>query len=127
MAGCEWPGSAPDHRVGSALGRLDAFLRGREALLGIPFRDWSKKAACFFRRGCGRAAREVFAQVECRNPLDGAHGGEGNCGVSGKCTSAEELKKIYAGKGVDGSKPVVVYCRIGERSAHSWFVLSEKA
>lgn len=37
----------------------------------------------------------------------------------------EELKKIYAEKGVDGSKPVVVYCRIGERSAHTWFVLAQ--
>lgn len=37
----------------------------------------------------------------------------------------EELRKIYAEKGVDGSRPVIAYCRIGERSAHSWFVLSE--
>lgn len=37
----------------------------------------------------------------------------------------EELKQVYAEKGVDGSQPVVVYCRIGERSAHTWFVLSE--
>ena len=31
--------------------------------------------------------------------------------------------QIYADKGVDGSKPVVTYCRIGERSSHSWFAL----
>lgn len=37
----------------------------------------------------------------------------------------EELKKLYAEAGVDGSKPVVVYCRIGERSSHTWFVLSK--
>lgn len=37
----------------------------------------------------------------------------------------DELRKLYAEKGVDGSRPVVVYCRIGERSAHSWFILSE--
>jgi thiosulfate/3-mercaptopyruvate sulfurtransferase len=36
-----------------------------------------------------------------------------------------ELKKLYAEKGVDGSRPVIAYCRIGERSAHTWFVLSE--
>jgi len=35
-----------------------------------------------------------------------------------------ELKKLYAEAGIDGSKPVIVYCRIGERSSHSWFVLS---
>lgn len=37
----------------------------------------------------------------------------------------EELREIYAAVGVDGSKPVVVYCRIGERASHTWFVLSE--
>jgi thiosulfate/3-mercaptopyruvate sulfurtransferase len=35
----------------------------------------------------------------------------------------DEIRKIYADKGVDGSKPVVTYCRIGERSSHSWFAL----
>lgn len=45
--------------------------------------------------------------------------------ADGTFKSTDELKKIYADKGVDGSQPVVVYCRIGERSAHSWFVLSE--
>jgi thiosulfate/3-mercaptopyruvate sulfurtransferase len=38
---------------------------------------------------------------------------------------AEELRQLYAGVGIDGSAPVIVYCRIGERSAHSWFVLSQ--
>lgn len=35
----------------------------------------------------------------------------------------EEIRRIYAAKGVDGSKPIVTYCRIGERSSHSWFAL----
>ncbi len=35
----------------------------------------------------------------------------------------EQLKKIYAEKGVDGSVPVITYCRIGERSSHTWFAL----
>ena len=35
----------------------------------------------------------------------------------------DEIRRIYAAKGVDGSKPVVTYCRIGERSSHSWFAL----
>lgn len=35
----------------------------------------------------------------------------------------EEIRKIYAAKGIDGSKPVITYCRIGERSSHSWFAL----
>ncbi|MBI3127797.1 MAG: sulfurtransferase [Candidatus Tectomicrobia bacterium] len=35
----------------------------------------------------------------------------------------EELEALYKGKGVTPDKPVVAYCRIGERSSHSWFVL----
>jgi thiosulfate/3-mercaptopyruvate sulfurtransferase len=35
----------------------------------------------------------------------------------------EEIRQIYAGKGVDGTKPIITYCRIGERSSHSWFAL----
>ncbi|MDQ8032611.1 MAG: sulfurtransferase [Bordetella sp.] len=43
----------------------------------------------------------------------------------GTFKSAEELKAIYQAVGVDGSKPVITYCRIGERSSHSWFALSK--
>jgi thiosulfate/3-mercaptopyruvate sulfurtransferase len=35
-----------------------------------------------------------------------------------------ELKQIYSAEGIDGSKPIIVYCRIGERSSHTWFALS---
>ncbi|MEQ4617863.1 MAG: sulfurtransferase [Corticimicrobacter sp.] len=37
----------------------------------------------------------------------------------------EELKAIYEEVGVDGSKPIITYCRIGERSSHSWFALKK--
>jgi len=43
----------------------------------------------------------------------------------GTIKSAEELKKIYADAGIDGSKPIITYCRIGERSSHTWFVLKK--
>jgi thiosulfate/3-mercaptopyruvate sulfurtransferase len=33
------------------------------------------------------------------------------------------LKALYAVQRADGSRPVVTYCRIGERSSHTWFVL----
>jgi thiosulfate/3-mercaptopyruvate sulfurtransferase len=39
--------------------------------------------------------------------------------------SPEELRQLYAGKGVDGKKETIAYCRIGERSAHTWFVLTQ--
>lgn len=41
----------------------------------------------------------------------------------GTFKSADELKAIYQAAGVDGSKPIITYCRIGERSSHSWFAL----
>jgi len=43
----------------------------------------------------------------------------------GTFKSNEELKDIYGGKGVVANKEVIAYCRIGERSAHTWFVLHE--
>jgi thiosulfate/3-mercaptopyruvate sulfurtransferase len=44
----------------------------------------------------------------------------------GTFKSADELRELYEGKGVvDGNDPIIAYCRIGERSAHTWFVLSE--
>jgi thiosulfate/3-mercaptopyruvate sulfurtransferase len=43
----------------------------------------------------------------------------------GRFKPASELEAIYAEAGVDGSKPVITYCRIGERSSHTWFALSK--
>jgi thiosulfate/3-mercaptopyruvate sulfurtransferase len=43
----------------------------------------------------------------------------------GTFKSVEDLKALYAEVGVDGSKPVITYCRIGERSSHTWFALSK--
>ena len=41
----------------------------------------------------------------------------------GRFKSADELRQIYGGKGIDGEGETIAYCRIGERSAHTWFVL----
>jgi thiosulfate/3-mercaptopyruvate sulfurtransferase len=41
----------------------------------------------------------------------------------GTFKSADALKALYDGKGVTGAGEVIAYCRIGERSSHSWFVL----
>ncbi len=43
----------------------------------------------------------------------------------GTFKSADELRALYEGKGVTPDKAVTAYCRIGERSAHTWFVLRE--
>ena len=33
------------------------------------------------------------------------------------------MKKLYESKGINGKDEVIAYCRIGERSSHTWFVL----
>jgi len=43
----------------------------------------------------------------------------------GTFKSADELQELYEGKGVLNGNPIIAYCRIGERSAHTWFVLHE--
>jgi thiosulfate/3-mercaptopyruvate sulfurtransferase len=41
----------------------------------------------------------------------------------GTFKSADALKQLYEGKGVNGNGEVIAYCRIGERSSHTWFAL----
>ena len=48
-----------------------------------------------------------------------------NVNADGTFKTVAELKKLYADKGVDGKQPIITYCRIGERSSLTWFVLSE--
>ena len=43
----------------------------------------------------------------------------------GSFKNADELKELYEAEGITADKDVVAYCRIGERSSHSWFVLKE--
>ena len=45
------------------------------------------------------------------------------CREDGTFKSKEELEELYTSKGVVPEKNVIAYCRIGERSSHSWFVL----
>jgi len=45
------------------------------------------------------------------------------CNEDGTFKSADELAALYGGQNVTADKNVIAYCRIGERSSHSWFVL----
>ncbi len=45
------------------------------------------------------------------------------CNDDGTFKSFDELTMLYGNEGVDGAKPTIAYCRIGERSSHTWFVL----
>jgi thiosulfate/3-mercaptopyruvate sulfurtransferase len=43
----------------------------------------------------------------------------------GTFKSDDDLRALYAGKGITDERPTIAYCRIGERSSHTWFVLKE--
>ena len=45
------------------------------------------------------------------------------CADDGTFKTADELRQLYREAGISGERPVIAYCRIGERSSHSWFVL----
>jgi thiosulfate/3-mercaptopyruvate sulfurtransferase len=45
------------------------------------------------------------------------------CNEDGTFKSLDDLRALYGGEGIDGSRPTIAYCRIGERSSHTWFVL----
>ncbi|MBF6590927.1 MAG: sulfurtransferase [Ktedonobacterales bacterium] len=45
--------------------------------------------------------------------------------ADGTFKSTEELRTIYGNKGITPDRDVITYCRIGERSAHTWFVLTQ--
>jgi thiosulfate/3-mercaptopyruvate sulfurtransferase len=44
---------------------------------------------------------------------------------TGAFLPADQLRSLYQGKGLTPDNEVIAYCRIGERSAHTWFVLHE--
>lgn len=43
--------------------------------------------------------------------------------ADGTFKSPAELRRLYAAQGIDGSESIITYCRIGERSSHTWFAL----
>lgn len=48
-----------------------------------------------------------------------------NVNADGTFKSVEELRALYGNLGIDGSQPIITYCRIGERAALTWFVLTK--
>ena len=43
----------------------------------------------------------------------------------GTFKTADALRELYGGNGIDGTRETIAYCRIGERSSHTWFVLTQ--
>ncbi len=46
-------------------------------------------------------------------------------GGDGTFKSVDDIRAHYAALGIDGSQPIYVYCRIGERASHTWYALSQ--
>src|SRR5690606_31611030 len=46
------------------------------------------------------------------------------CREDGRFRDPDDIAALLAERGVDGSRPIIVYCRIGERSSHTWFALT---
>jgi thiosulfate/3-mercaptopyruvate sulfurtransferase len=46
-----------------------------------------------------------------------------NCNEDGTFKSLDDLKALYGAQGISGDQPVIAYCRIGERSSLTWFVM----
>ncbi len=42
----------------------------------------------------------------------------------GTFKTADKLRELYSSRGISFQQPIVAYCRIGERSSHTWFVLT---
>ena len=79
-----------------------------------PARSWRRRT---FRRS--RASAPVTSPSAINVPWSKA------ANEDGTFKSDEDLAKLYAEAGLDGHKDTIAYCRIGERSSHTWFVLAE--
>ena len=117
------------------------YTAGEPDLAIRAFRDEVLRA--YVGAGNGRALVDVRSPAEYRGeviamvnyPQEGAQRGGHIPGarnipwsqaanLDGTFKSADELRALYAGQGVTPDKAVVAYCRIGERSSHTWFVLT---
>ena len=84
-------------------------------------RPTSSPASCSPPRTCRRSSRSGPATSRPRANIPWSQAANDD----GTFKSDDELTALYAGKGVDLDKDTIAYCRIGERSAHTWFVLHE--
>jgi thiosulfate/3-mercaptopyruvate sulfurtransferase len=113
-------------------GKADAKVRARLADV-VSVVEKKKKVALIDVRSPDEFSGKVFAPAGVQELAVRAGHIPGAKNVPWKKTvnddgtfkSVEELKKLYAEAGVTEKTDVVTYCRIGERSSHTWFVLHE--
>lgn len=111
---------APDPSLRASRDEVEHVIGTREALVDV--------------RTPGEYSGELLAPLNL--PQEGAQRGGHIPGAQnipwsaaaqedGTFRSAEDLRQIYGGKGITPDRETIAYCRIGERSAHTWFVLHE--
>lgn len=123
------------YRVGSPAPEIRAFRSDvLEHIAGRDTPDFSSRRALVDVRSPGEYKGELLhmADYPQEGALRGGHipGAESipwgqAANPDGTFKSAAELRRLYSGHGVTPEKDVIVYCRIGERSSHTWFVLRE--
>ena len=100
-------------------------------LYGALFSDANSERVATFVEAAEKAG-QILAHLDDTQPKASLALAEAQLASSRKAAaedgtfrSADELKELYANAGISGDKPIIAYCRIGERSSHSWFVLTQ--
>ena len=81
----------------------------------------SSPAGCSRRRTCRRSSRSAAGHIPTARNIPWSKAARDD----GTFRDDDELRELYADEGVDFERDTIAYCRIGERSAHTWFVLHE--
>ena len=122
------PSRAADQLPGAGAGPVDPRLPRRGRRRRSAPRTWStcaaptsSPAACSPRPTCRRSSRSAPGTSRPRSACRGARRPTRTAPSSPTTSCA----KIYGEAGLDDSKDTIAYCRIGERSSHTWFVLKE--
>jgi thiosulfate/3-mercaptopyruvate sulfurtransferase len=126
--------AVPTFKVGNFAAKLaDKYLRANLAKDVLPVAKKLKTATLIDIRSADEFSGKIFAPAGFQETAVRAGHIPGainipwglNVNADGTFKTVAELKKLYADKGITGDDQIITYCRIGERSSLTWFVLSE--
>jgi thiosulfate/3-mercaptopyruvate sulfurtransferase len=126
--------AVPTFKVGNFAAKpADKYLRANLAKDVLPVAKKLKTATLIDIRSADEFSGKIFAPAGFQETAVRAGHIPGainvpwglNVNADGTFKTVAELKKLYADKGITGDDQIITYCRIGERSSLTWFVLSE--
>ncbi len=126
--------AVPTFKAGNFAAKLaDKLLRANLAKDVLPVAKKFKTATLIDIRSADEFSGKIFAPAGFQETAVRAGHIPGainvpwglNVNADGTFKTVAELKKLYADKGITGDDQIITYCRIGERSSLTWFVLSE--